>query len=464
MQKFSQMLGALRTSATEIMAAGGGDAEFRLAKSFDEFEAAFGGELAKVAPASPEQLDAVSLLADRIAGVHEAIELIEEGHCASIGRMPSDDAIFLAKGVAHLGTLALQYAASDMADFAAGENDLDDGEVLMKIADTQGNEMLVKTALPDHSAQLVAHPEVVLGGLADFGLQFLDFLGFDLTRPLVKKAPPFVKKERDARAQDEEGAEDDEGDESEDEGDYGDDEGAEAEGEDGAGDDIDGLNPLERVARLTSVALLEIANLKEAMGADAGGMEGADGQDGGLSALDALGQHLTLATLEADSLAQAAGGSAMMDGAPEPDGDEGYGGPGDGDGDEGGGPANPAMQAEAEGDAGPGDDERLQRSAPVGNLRKAALPDPRDAEIARLRAENAAKDQELAKAASRPSVQNLPTMMLTKGADAAPGGAGAASDEDLAKQAGDLAAHDPNRASAMLIKAMYARGGAPVIA
>lgn len=465
MQKFSQMLGALRSSASEILAAGGTDTEARLMKSLDEFEAAFGDELAKVAPIPGEELDAVSLLADRLAGVHEAIALIEAGGCADLGRAPSDDAIFLAKGVAHLGNLALQYAASDMADFARSERDLSDGEVLLKIADAAGGEVLVKTALPDHAAPLVAHPEVVLDGLADFGLQFLDFLGFDLTKPLVKKAPPFVKKEKAARgeegdeAEGDEEAEDGEG-EEEDEGEEGPEGFAEGEEGDEEGDDLDALNPMERAARMASMALLEIANLKEQMGVG-DGMDQAAGDDGTLSALDALGQHLTLAVLEADALAQAAGGSPMMGGAPEPDGDEGFGGAGDGDGDEGGGPANPAEQAEAEGDAGPGDDERLERGAKEPKGLKKARPavDPEKEELKKQLAD--AQDQ-LKKAAAQPSVQNLPMRVVTKGADAA-SGPEAETDEVLAKRAADMAATDPNRAAAALIAANFRRGGVPVL-
>jgi hypothetical protein len=466
-----EMLDALRTSVLEIVAANPSDAKARLEKSFDGFAKALGKRLAEDLPVAVGEADPVSLLGDRINRVQEAIEAIEAGAVPGAD-MVNPESVTLAKGVVEFGGLVLHAMAADFAEEADETTKLAEGEGLYKVA-TDGGEVLVKSALPEHAAVLTADPAETAGRMAEFFLEGLEWLGVDL-RQLAKKAPPPFKRKPAAAEDEGEGAEDegdeaedgefgegegaeDEGDEAED-GEFGEGEGAEDEGDE-AEDGAMGGSPLENISRLTALALLEIDALKQQAGGD-----GMEDPDGGLSALDAIGQHLALACVSADALNGAVSGAedpaamdpAAMDPNAQAAGENAMG-------------ADQGDMPSGEGDAAaePADEKEFEKGVPAGELAKArqiageilkkaesAEQRAADAEARAAAAEKrieALTKAEGAKPAPPKGSTGVAAALLTKQADT--GGEQGETPAEREQRLAKLAVTDPNAAAFELMKA-----------
>jgi hypothetical protein len=345
-KSYEEMLGALRTSVTEIVAAGREDRDEALAKSFDDFGADLATSLGEDLVLAPGETDAVALLADRLALLEEAIDACEAGEVQPIaGRSPTSGALELAKCAVDLGEIALRTMASEFAVPVRTGETAGEGEVLLKIASPEVNtEILVKTCLPEHLQRLITAPPDTDAALAALAVDLISLAGHDPRTVLAKRAPPQFRRQaegddyqeeredgpprgRGARAQEdgprrarpgrgqEQGEQEEEGqpqrgrarpgqeEEQEQDPEAGDPEEFEDEGE---GDDLDAATPFEVIGRLGTMGLVEIDEVKGALGAQA---ETPDGEP--LNAVDALAQHLAMVVITANAIQKALDGDPM---------------------------------------------------------------------------------------------------------------------------------------------------------
>ena len=442
---FLEMVDALRTSVSEIINANPDNREEMLKKSFDAFSDHLAKKLDAELPLGPGEADPVSVLADSLAGIERAVDMIENGACLDLpAGAVSDDALTLAKAWCDMGEIVVRTAATDFAAPVEQGEGVEDGLSLVKVAsNAAGGEILVKTVLPEASAQLLADPADTAEALALLGFDLLSMAGvapralvetgFDalgksarvnLAKRLAKKAPfpPQARAEEDDEEDDEEldaegaeGEEDEELDEGEEGGEFEEGEGAEASD-----------NPLDNLSRLGSMMLVEIENIRAGLPPEA--LQGGDQGGGELSMLDAMGQHAALLTATADALLDAANG----------EGDEGYAEPQVGEG--------PPVEG---GEPEPVGADEFEKSRKTTDLAKAAGPDPATvAEIDALKkqlAEVTSQMTALGKAAAPPKAMLAPA--LSKAAETG-GDPGEINVNDLAKQY----EHDPEKAALVLTK------------
>ena len=337
---FSDILQGLRTSAVEILQSDASDREQLLTKSFEQAEAALGEELVKVAPVGPDEADYITVFADRVVELQAVAEAIEGGACQKMADAdPTEGVVLLLKSYAALGNVVLAaLAAEHVAEVAEGE-DLAKAEgaglQLLKFGDEQ-DEILLKTTLPEDLHVLIADPAEIEGGLVEAATDLLAFAGVT-PADLAKAFPPPKKKKGPPAAEGDEGeegpprkgppqAEGDEPDGDEGQGGEGDGDGDEdGDFEDGEGDegfeDDTGMaddDPIEAIAKLGSMILVQVDAVKGAVGGGDAGPMPAEG--GGLSAIDAIGQHAALIVVQADAISRAMGAPDAAEGMnPQPD-------------------------------------------------------------------------------------------------------------------------------------------------
>jgi hypothetical protein len=321
---YEDMLDALRTSVIEIVNANPADRDAKLEKTFASYQAALSKSLGADLLLPVDEVDPISLMGDRIGRLNEAVQALEKGLVPG-AEMLSEQALMLAKSVVEYGSLALNAAAADFAELVQEGDEVEDGMGLYKIAShSQGQEILVKSALPPAAAELTADPEDTGSRLAEFFLEGLDWLGVPVK--LAKRMPPqFARGKKGAEqeegddegqevpeAEDEEGAEEEMPEDAEDGGDEG------VMDQAGQGDEGNHSNPFDKIARAATLGLLELDQLRQQLGDDA--VTG-DGEQ--LSALDAMGQHLALVATQAQALGmalQGGGEGEMMEGGEDPEG------------------------------------------------------------------------------------------------------------------------------------------------
>lgn len=439
---FLEMVDALRTSVSEIITANPENRDELLMKSFD----AFGDHLAKKLdtelPLGPGEADPVAILADSLAGVERAVAMIEQGACIDLpaGEV-SEGALTLAKAWCDMGEIVVRAAASDFAAPVEDGEAVEDGLSLVKVASAaSGGEVLVKTVLPEATAQLLADPADTSEALALLGFDILALAGVeprDLVETgfgalgksarvkLVKRLAKNSHEDDEDEDKDEDEDEDEEDgdderddaeDEAEDDGDDGDD------GEEMAGDeDEPSDNPVENLSRLGSMMLIEIENIRSSLPPEA-----ARNGSSELTMLDAMGQHAALLTATADALLDASEEGEDPAGAEDEE-------------DESPMPAGQALRKEPEED----EDDEVRKATGTDGLSKAA-----SAEIEALKrqlADVTGQLTALSKAAAPPKA--VLTVAHSKAADTG-GASGDLDAQELAKQF----ASDPDKAALALTK------------
>ncbi len=319
-KNYENMLDALRTSVIEIVNANPADRDAKLEKTFASYSAALSKRLNEDMLLPIEEHDPVTVLGDRIGRLNEVVDALEKGLCPG-AELLSEQALLLSKSVVEFGGLVLNAAAADFAEPTHPDDEVQEGMGLYKVAShTQGEEILVKSVLPPAAAALTADPADTSARLVEFFMEGLGWLGVPVK--LAKRMPAQLARGKgpaeaedegdDADADADDAANEDDEQEMSEDGDPDEEEGMMGDDEEGQPDqpDMQAGNPLERIARAGTLALLELDQLREQIGDNA--MTGEDGQ---MSALDAMGQHLALVITGAQALS-----AALDDGADMPEG------------------------------------------------------------------------------------------------------------------------------------------------
>lgn len=322
---YLEMLDALRTSVSEIVAANAGDRDERLAKNFTQFGEDLRGALLRDLPLAPEEADPVTFVGDIVATASKAVQAIEAGHCARLAKgQVGNGSLALLKAWVALGDLAARAAATDFAQpIEHGEN-AGEGEQLVKVSSAAaGCDVLVKTVLPETTAaNFLADPADIEDGLVGLGIDLLGMGGMGptdlvkmacsdlgprarvrLAKRLMKKnpfPPPRAKdedeEEEEARAE----AEDEDDDLTDEDVEADDDEETASEFGEGDEDGAEGMaeDPIENIARAAALGLVELGRLKDQIPPEA--LQSADPNEIGM--LDAIGAHLAMAGNAAEAL------------------------------------------------------------------------------------------------------------------------------------------------------------------
>lgn len=437
---FLEMVDALRTSVSEIVNANPENRDELLKKSFDTFGDHLAKKLDTELPLGPGEADPVAILADSLAGVERAVAMIEQGACLDLpaGEV-SEQALTLAKAWCDMGEIVVRAAASDFAAPVGEGEAVEEGLSLVKVASAAaGGEVLVKTVLPEATAQLLADPADTSEALALLGFDMLALAGVE-PRDLVetgfgalgksarvKLVKRLAKKshEDDEDEGEDEDAEDDERDEDEDEAEDEADDGeemADDEEEMAEDDDAPSDNPVENLSRLGSMMLVEIENIRSSLPPEA-----AQSGSSELTMLDAMGQHAALLTATADALLDASEEGEDPAGAEDEEDDSPM-------------PAGQALRKEPEED----EDDEVRKATGTDGLSKAA-----SAEIDALKrqlADVTGQLTALSKAAAPPKA--VLTVAHSKAADT-----GAMSGDLDAQELAKQFASDPDKAALALTK------------
>jgi hypothetical protein len=260
------MVDTLRKSVTSIAASNAANRDDLLAKSFDEFRAALGGEiegqLAKAAPKAEEPLfkglGGVGRVANLVGTLASQISTIQNGYESWQGRdgnPPSDADPASPELVEHLEDLLAH--AEGILRVAVNEHcePLDDGDngdgyhVVMVPMSDGGGEVAVKTDLPTDLAKYATDPDGIDVFFADMAFSTLARAGVDteaLSKALaggdLAKDASMMGAAQPTPA----------------------DAGAAQPGDDGTGaDGTDGGDPLDTLARLAALMMIQVDYLKQ---------------------------------------------------------------------------------------------------------------------------------------------------------------------------------------------------------
>lgn len=304
MSDMQSMVGTLRKSVSDIIAAGTDDRDQLLGRSFDEFLAALNktveadlqkavaSELQKRGPVEEplyKGLGTVSRVANLVSTIARQVGLIKDGKdyagqtkdADADDDSASEEVAALLDHALHAAELAMRQAVNEHVDVAE-DGDTDDnqpdGVHLMVVKSADGADLRVKTALPVDLAKFATDPALIEGALLDNALGVLVSAGVPeeaLGKLFDEDGAPLAK---DAASNTAGGDVGGGGASSVDNGN--------GDGTDGAGaDDQDPVEMLSVLGRLLAASMIQlngIMNLVE--GGDAGDAGAGAGGDAGAGA------------------------------------------------------------------------------------------------------------------------------------------------------------------------------------
>lgn len=290
-KEIGELLGTLQKSLVEIAGSAADDREDLMTKSMDQFGEALMDMIGPSLPLSEENAQEehpVMLFHHSLSKLAGDMELIK----AAFGNDATADATL--DRLMDAGALTLRALASDSVEPIETDRQLRLAErdgTLVKITSFDGEDMLLKSDLPDVLQEFICDPMELMAGSVDISRAFLD-IGLDIAEPMVKAelipldfadaypelfeplAKAFPPKRKPAPGEDPAGgAAPDPGDagqeEDPDDGGQGADDGGQDMG-DTAGDDVT-QNPIETAVRLASIIVVVLGSVLQAGGQDQGG-------------------------------------------------------------------------------------------------------------------------------------------------------------------------------------------------
>lgn len=262
-KQVSELIGTLQQSVLEITGSAADNKEDLLHKSLHEFHDAILGDLDPYLPAEPDEemlakgVSHIALFADTLAKAGLGVDL------ASMANAPAEHLAEMDRFLA-VGELVLRKMANSTAEVVETDEDADLADAageLYTLPTSDGDEVLIKSALPEHLAGYMTDPVNVLADGATLARMFqTDAIGMAQTLQksealpddMVDAFPELFEQPRLRKADDETmGA------------------GADPSAGDDPGDTIGDdatQDPIEIALRCISVAVVVLGSLKQAQG------------------------------------------------------------------------------------------------------------------------------------------------------------------------------------------------------
>ncbi len=221
MDTITQMVGTLAKSVEGIIGAGGDDRDALLTQSFSEFGDAVRAEVAALRKAAPDShvpgateplfkgLGTVGRVANLASRIAQDVENIRDGKewkgqddKAADGDKASPEVVELLEHALTYVELALRHSVNEHVDLADDGDEPDEhgmlpsGHHIMVVKSADGQEIAVKTALPNDLAKFATYPDQIDAALIDLACGELVKIGVaerDLLKVLQGDDPSLAK-------------------------------------------------------------------------------------------------------------------------------------------------------------------------------------------------------------------------------------------------------------------------------
>lgn len=182
----ADMIGVLQASVLEIAGSAADNKDDLLQKSFAEFEGAMLGDLDPYLPGEPDE-EALAKGVSHIALFQDALSKALHGVHLAAAVAPGDQIGEMGRFIA-VGELVLRKMANATAEVVEDDADADAAETageLFKVEDANGEDVLIKSVLPEHLAAYLTDPVILLTEEAEIARSFHEDV-IDAARALQK--------------------------------------------------------------------------------------------------------------------------------------------------------------------------------------------------------------------------------------------------------------------------------------